>query len=100
MSEPGVIEIDRSGTEPVVRIGHPPGPFTIDQLRQYATYLATVADEAARRPEPEVDELVAVFEATQARWLRYEEGIVVLARAVLAAGYERKSAATGTEAAA
>jgi hypothetical protein len=85
----GVIEIDRSGAEPVVTIGHPPGPYTLDQLRSYAAYLTVVADEASRRPEPEVDELIAVFNATQARWLRWEEAAVELARAVLAAGYKR-----------
>ena len=93
----GRIEIDHSGAEPIVSIGHPPGPFTIGQLRQYAAYLATVADEAARRPEPEVDELVAVFEATQARWVRYEEATVLHARAVLAAGYKREIQDAATE---
>jgi hypothetical protein len=95
MSEPGDIEIDRSGGEPAISIGHPPGPFTISQLRSYASYLATVADEAAARPEPEVDELVAVFNATEARWLTYDDGMRVMARAALAAGYERKNATTG-----
>ena len=94
MSEPGSIEIDRSGTEPLVSIEHPPGPFTLDQLRAYASYLTLVADEAARRPEPEVDELVAVIDGSRARWMPYEEGVRRLAREILDAGYERKNAAT------
>ena len=93
MSEPGVIEIDRSGLEPAISVGHPPGPFTISQLRAYAAFLSSVADEAAKRPEPEVDELVAIIDASQARWLPYQDGVRELARVIIAAGYERKNAA-------
>ena len=88
-TEPGSIELDRSGSEPVVRLGPTPDAFTLDQLRAYASYLTVVADEAARRPEPEVDELIAVFNATQARWMHWESAAPELARAVLAAGYKR-----------
>lgn len=101
MSAPGSIEIDRSGPEPVISIDHPPGPFTVTQLRLYGEYLTTLAAEAAKpAPEPEVEALVAVFESTGARWLTYEEGIRVLARAVVAAGYGVRSAATRDEGAA
>ena len=93
MSTPGQIEIDRSGPETTVRIVQPQESFTVQQLRLYAEYLATVADEASARPEPEVDELVAVFNATEARWLTYDDGMRVMARAVLDAGYKRESAA-------
>ena len=97
MSEPGSIEIDRSGTEPIIRIAQPCESFTVNKLRMYAEYLATVADEAAKPPpEPEVDELVAMFEATQARWMTWESATVELARAVVAAGYKREIAATET----
>jgi hypothetical protein len=96
--EPGRIEIDRSGIEPVISVEHPSGPFSPDRLRKYAEFLATVAEEAAARPDPpEVEELIAVLNASEARWLPYEEAVRELARAILAAGYERKSAATGTE---
>ena len=91
--EPGTVEIDRSGEEPVISLAHPPGPFTISTLRLYAGYLATVADEAAEpEPEPEVEELIAVLSATDARWLGFEDALRVLARAVLAAGYKREAA--------
>lgn len=91
--DPGTIEIDRSGAEPVISLAHPPGPFTIGKLRLYAEYLATVADEASRHePEPEVEALVAVLQATEARYLGYEEALRMLARAVLAAGYRREAA--------
>ena len=93
----GSIELDRSGDEPVIHITHPSGTFTISQLRMYAGYLATVADEAAQPPpDPDVDALVAAFGATEARFMVYEDALRVLARAVLAAGYKRESAATGT----
>ena len=90
----GRIEIDHSGAEPIVSIGHPPGPFTIDQLRSYAAYLGTVAEEAAKRPEPEIDELAAIIDASDGRWLAYPANIREIARAVLAAGYKREIAAT------
>ena len=94
MSEPGTIEIDRSGDEPVVRIVQPDDSFTVSQLRMYAEYLATVANEAAAPPpEPEVEALVLAFKGTEARYLTYEEALPVLARAVLAAGYKRENAA-------
>ena len=86
--EPRSIELDRSGSEPVVRLGPFPDEFTLDQLRSFASYLTVVADEASRRPEPEVDELVAVFNTTQARWMLWESAAPELARAVLAAGYK------------
>jgi hypothetical protein len=61
-------------------------------LRLYAEYLATVADEASGPgPEPEVEELIAVLGATEARYLGYEEALRMLARAVLAAGYRREA---------
>lgn len=94
--KPGTVEIDRSDAGVLVKIGHPDGPFTVSQLRLYASYLATVADEAAAAPEPEVDELVAVFDATEARWLEYKDAARVMARAVLDAGYERASAGSGS----
>lgn len=91
MSEPGTVEIDRSSGEPLISIGHPPGPYTVAQLRLYAEYLATVADEAERPPpEPEVEELVAVFQGTPARFMVYEDGIRELARAAVAAGWKRE----------
>ena len=94
MSAPGSIEIDRSGSEPAISIGHPPGPYTIDQLRSYAAYLATLADDAARRPEPEVDELAGIIDASQGRWMTYPANVRTIARDILDAGYERKDAAT------
>jgi len=100
VSEPGRIEIDRSGTEPLVSIGHPPGPYTLDQLRTYGSYLVLLADEVADKPDPETEELIAVFDATQARWLDWFHATRELARAVLAAGYKRESAATRNEGAA
>ena len=96
--EPGSIEIDRSGDEPVISIGHPPGPFTTGQLRSYAAYLGTVAEEAAKRPEPEIDELAAIIDASEGRWLAYPANIREIARAVLAAGYKRETAAAGDSA--
>ena len=91
--EPGTVEIDRSGDEPVISLAHPPGPFTITRLRLYAEYLATVADEASRpEPEPEVDELAAVLKgAAEAPYAGYEEAVRRVARAVLAAGYRREA---------
>ena len=100
MSEPGSIEIDRSGGEPVVTFSVPETSFTLDGLRQFASYLTLVADEASARPEPEVEELVAVLDATDARLLDWFQASRELARAVLAAGYKREIAATGTEGAA
>ncbi len=97
MSIPGRIEIDRSGPEPMVSVGHPPGPFTLTELRMYGEYLTTLAAEAAKPVEPEVDELAAVIDASRARYLQYPESIRVLARDLAAAGYERTSAATGGE---
>jgi len=92
-TEPGSIELDRSGSEPVVRLGHPPGPFTLDQLRMYGEYLITVAAEAKHAGgEPEVDELVTVIDSSQARWMPYHDGVRVLAREILAAGYKRDRA--------
>ena len=95
MSAPGQVEIDRSGPEPTVRIVQPQESFTVQQLRLYAGYLARLADEANWRPEPEVDALVAVFKATEARYMVYEDGLLTLARAVLAAGYKRETATAG-----
>ncbi len=89
--EPGTAEIDRSGDEPLISFRVPAGPFTIARLRLYAEYLARLADEASRpEPEPEVEELTAVFDVTKARYLAYDEAARVLARAVLAAGYRRE----------
>jgi hypothetical protein len=90
---PGRIEIDRSGSEPLVTVAHPPGPFTLDMLRSYASYLATVADEASVRPEPEVAELMVVIDASQARWLPYPESVRVLAGDILDSGYRRERSA-------
>ena len=95
--EPGEIEIDRSGDRTVVRMRQPQDSFTVNELRMYAEYLATVADEAEKPPpEPDVEAIVAVFKGTVARYLGYDEALPVLARAVLAAGYKRESAATET----
>jgi len=90
--EPGRIEIDRSSGEPLIHIGHPSGPYSIDQLRSYARYLGTLAEEAAKRPEPEIDELATVIDASDGRWLAYPANIREIARAVLAAGYKREDA--------
>lgn len=88
---PPSIEVARVGSEPLVTIRMPEGQFTLDQLRQFAVYLNTVADEeSARKPEPDVDELAAVLEATQGRWLVWDSAKVEFARAVLAAGYKRQ----------
>ena len=46
------------------------------------------------RPEPEVEELVATFETIPVRSMTGRTARQTLARAVLAAGYERKNAAT------
>ena len=98
MSEPGTIEIDRSGDEPVVRVVQPGDSFTVSQLRMYAEYLATVANEAAAPPpEPEVEALVGLFNGTVARYVQYDEAALLMARAVLAAGYKRETAATTEE---
>jgi len=91
MSAPGQIEIDRSGGEPVIKLVQPQESFTLDQLRQYAGYLNTVADEAAKRPEPELDELTAVIDASQGRYMSYPWNIQQIARDVLAAGYKRET---------
>ncbi len=96
--EPGQVEIDRSGSRTVVRIRQPAGEFTVDQLRMYAGYLATVAAEAdAPPPEPDVEALVAAFKGTEARYLGYDEALPVLARAALAAGYKREPQDAATE---
>ena len=92
MSEPGTIEIDRSGSEPVIKITNPPDLFSLDQLRSYAAYLSTFAEEAAKRPEPEIDELATIIDASDGRWLAYPANIREIARAVLAAGYKRETA--------
>ena len=94
MSAPGQIEIDRSGTEPVVRITQPQESFTVQELRRYAEYLAQLADEAVRKPEPELDELTAVIDASQGRYMSYPWNIQQIARDVLAAGYKRETATT------
>ena len=89
-TEPGSIELDRSGSEPVVRLGPVPAAFTLDQLRMYGEYLITVATEAEHaNGEPDVDELVAMIDSSQARWMPYHDGVRVLAREILAAGYKR-----------
>ena len=101
---PGEIEIDRSGTETVIRIGQPQESFTVNQLRMYAEYLDLLAREAeAPPPEPDVEALVTVFETIPVRLMTWEAARHELARAVLAAGYKREAgedAATGTEGAA
>lgn len=91
-TEPGAIEIDRSGSEPLVSIRHPPGPYTLDQVRAYASFLTVLADENAEKREPEVEELIAVLGATRARYLQWDAAAPELARAVLAAGYKRPAA--------
>ncbi len=99
MSEPGTIEIDRSGSQTIVRVVQPSDSFTVSQLRMYAEYLATVADEAERpEPEPEVQALVGLFNGTVARYVQYDEAALLMARAVVAAGYKRETAATGDSA--
>ena len=91
----GQIEIDESGGTPRVRFTLPQEWFTLDQLRSYASYLSTVADEASASPEPEVTELMAVINASQARWLPYPESVRVLAGDILDAGYEHKKSIEG-----
>ena len=86
------IELDRSSGEPIIKLGAAEASFTPYQLRSYAAYLTTVADEADKRPEPEVDELAAIIDATEARWVAWPESSRVAARAVLAAGYKREIA--------
>jgi len=93
--EPGQVEIDCSGNEPVIRIGHPQDSYTIQQLRMYAEYLATLADEAGKRPEPEVDELAGIIDASPGRLMTYPANVRRIARDILDAGYERKSEAEG-----
>jgi len=90
--EPGSIEIDRSAEEPIVTFSVPETSLTLDGLRQFASYLTLVADEAARKPEPEVEELIAVFETIPVRLMTWEAARSELARAVLAAGYKREDA--------
>ena len=85
------IELDRSSGEPIIKLGAAEASFTPYQLRSYAAYLTTVADEADKRPEPEVDELAAIIDATEARWVAWPESSRVAARAVLAAGYNGRS---------
>lgn len=80
-TEPGAIEIDRSGSEPLVSIRHPPGPYTLDQVRAYASFLTVLADENAGKHEPEVEELIAVLGATRARYLQWDAAAPELARA-------------------
>jgi hypothetical protein len=85
------IEIDRSDDAPRIKLAMAAAEFSPRELRQYADYLRLVADEAEARPEPDVDALVAVFDATEARWLSWPDAARVLARAVLQAGYGRLS---------
>jgi hypothetical protein len=86
------IELDRSSGEPVIKLGSAAAEFTPDQLRRYASYLTLVADEADKKPEPEVDELVAIFETVPWRLMAPQAAQYALAKAVLAAGYERRAA--------
>jgi hypothetical protein len=86
------IELDRSSGAPVIKLGAAAAEFTPDQLRSYASYLTLVADEADQKPEPEVDELVAVFETVPWHLMTVQAAQYALAKAVLAAGYERGAA--------
>ena len=79
---PGTIEIDDSSPAVRVRAVPPQEWFTLDQLRQYAAYLATVADEA--EPSPELDKLTAILEVATLM----SQSPRNAARSILAAGYE------------
>src|SRR2546421_9705586 len=57
---PGQIEIDCSDREPRVRFTLPQEWFTLAELRQFAKFLSTVADE--NEPSPEVEALAGVLE--------------------------------------
>jgi hypothetical protein len=85
--EAGQIEVDDSGPEVRVRLTLPQEWFTLPELRQFAVYLATVADE--NEMIPELGELAAFLRDARSLKLAGFD----LARALLKAGYRRTSPA-------
>lgn len=63
-STPGTVQVDDSGLEVLVHVVAPREWFTLAQLRQWAGYLAVVADE--NEPAPEIDEMAGILETAAA----------------------------------
>jgi hypothetical protein len=80
---PGIVEVDDSGYPGNVRVRFtlPQEWFTLPDLRKFAAYLVTLADES--EPSAEVDELARILETAAL----LAPGHRPTARAILGAGY-------------
>jgi hypothetical protein len=81
---PGLIELDDSSGAVRVRLTLPQESFTVPELRSFAAYLNTVADEA--EPSPEVQELTQILESAAI----IPRSSRAMARVILGAGYSRQ----------